>query len=186
MKNKQELLISKDRLMRLSMDLVTLLLSHDRLCDWLGPYEDEDQSEDYVAEYYREYYEERIGYKLLSLSVMLRTLDDRNSIDGDIKFEEPIQTELGRIKKKNTWKDIANFRTVLNNIIHAEQVIPIWQTKKYRDILDGEPCLLRERISQESIFVIVGKCPKAIEGWEMILDLKSFCDMVFRVVEGMR
>jgi hypothetical protein len=86
--------------MNLAMELMVLHRSHQKICDFLGPYDNRDEGdEDYVADYYRDYYEERISFILLSLSVLIRTLDDRNLLSDNINKKEPQNIGLGNIKK---------------------------------------------------------------------------------------
>ena len=95
--------------MELSMELLSLLHAHDGICRFFDPYGLEPGQKDYVAEYYKQYFEERLSFLLLTLSVHLRTLDDRKLIGKYVHHEDPIQIELGQVLKGDTWEPIDNF-----------------------------------------------------------------------------
>jgi len=184
MEKGREFLISPERLIGLSMDLATLLHSHESMCRWLGPYEQEANEKDYIADCYKHYFEERISYLLLTLSLLLRTLDDRGLIDRYTKHEEPIQTGLGLIRIRDRWEEINNLRTVLNFIIHAREVIPNPSSKKI-EFQFIDPVAFREVRWLAGSILILGEHPKG-SLTTMQLHLQPYCDMVFRVMESIK
>src|SRR5262245_14376275 len=119
MERSREFLIPPQRVMDHAMELAVLLESHGGMCKWLGPYEGDEQDEDPMAQYYKRYFEERLGYLVLTLSMLLRTLDDRGLIGDYTRGEEARQVDLGKVFVDGRWEDLADLRTALNSVLHA-------------------------------------------------------------------
>jgi hypothetical protein len=180
MEQRREFLIPRERLMELAMELATLLHSHEGMCRWLGPYEKEDGENDFVADYYKDFFEERISFLLLTISLLLRTLDDRGLIDNYTKRDDPRQIELGKIRINGQWVEIDNFRTVLNFVIHAKEVIPTPKATLL-DIKSEAIAGIRELKSLGGSILLLGEHKGTAT--TMQLELQPYCDMTFRVVE---
>jgi cell division GTPase FtsZ len=96
------------------------------------------------------------------------------------------------ILKNGKWIPIDNFRTVLNFIIHAEEVITK-RHKKYIEMITKCPLsgnnfsILRTIESVGEPLIILGKLHQSdkLES-PMAINIGSFCDMVFRIVEERR
>jgi hypothetical protein len=186
MERRRHFLIKSKMLMDHAMELAILLESHVGMCMWLGPYETEDNEDDCVAKHYKAYFEERLSYLLLTLAIQLRTLDDRELIARYTKREDPKQVDLGKIREGDKWNEIDNLRTVCNFLIHATEVIPEPHVENV-EIDAFEIKAVRRVKSFSGSISILGKL-KRKDIWidtMMQLNLRPFCDMVFRVVEGL-
>jgi hypothetical protein len=184
MERQREFLIQPNRLMALGMELATVLHSHESMCKWLGPYELDQGERDFTAEYYSEYYDDRVSVLVLSLAVLLRTLDDRKLIDSYTKREDPKNVALGKVRGNNgKWNDITNLRTALNYVIHASEIIPDSSRKDIEISLGGQVYGNREQLSYTGTLTLLGEFNG--KPTSMQLDLRAFCDMVFRIAESM-
>lgn len=130
MAESQSLCITRDELLQLSFDFLTIVESHHSICRWLGPYESDECKCD-IAEFYRRYFEGKLSRLLISLAAHLRILDDRGLLSEELaakslkpdESSEPFrlyQNAVGTISfDGGEWKPLIRLRDLLNTIMHG-------------------------------------------------------------------
>lgn len=186
MKTRSAFLINAQELANLSFEFLYLVESHHPICEWLRPYEF-DENTCKIALMYRERFESRICSLIVSIAANLRILDDNKSFSELISAKGEdwysnriIQNGVGHIKLGNSeWKKLNSARTLFNYILHADSI------KLSESMIKAEKCRYRAFKALDDIVIINKSVPSKNKNGSIKFSLRNFARYLFDIVEAM-